>query len=114
MFEFGPPPKVLGAASNIFVAVPSSTWTSMPMTGSYFLIASSYFTWSVLPRGCRAREVRRPRGRPPTGRPRVHHGVLTGRSEDLEAHGQAVGEAGGQESPGMPARFAGRVATSPR
>src|SRR5699024_11946292 len=70
MFVLGPPPKVLGAASNILVAVPSSTWTSMPMTGSYLLIASSYFTWlPVLPRECRAHVRRRLRGRPRAVRP---------------------------------------------
>ena len=32
--EFGSPPKALGAASNILVAVLSSTCTSRPTTGS--------------------------------------------------------------------------------
>jgi hypothetical protein len=31
---FGSAAKMFGAPSNILVAVPSSTWTSMPSTGS--------------------------------------------------------------------------------
>ena len=38
---FGSAAKMFGAPSNIFVAVPSSTWTSMPSTGSKRAIASS-------------------------------------------------------------------------
>ena len=32
--ELGTATKMFGAPSNILVAVPSSTWTSMPRTGS--------------------------------------------------------------------------------
>ena len=38
---FGSSPKPAGAPSNILVAVPSSTCTSMPITGSKRAIASS-------------------------------------------------------------------------
>src|SRR5579872_1519451 len=39
-FVFGDAPKLVGQPQKIFVAVASWTWTSSPITGSYFAIAS--------------------------------------------------------------------------
>ncbi len=44
--EFGSAPSSVEQPQNIFVLVPSSTWTSRPMTGSYDASASSYETRS--------------------------------------------------------------------
>src|SRR5579859_740443 len=38
---FGSPPNVAGQPQNSLVAVPSSTWVSSPISGSYLLSASS-------------------------------------------------------------------------
>ena len=45
--ELGSAPSSVEQPQNIFVLVPSSTWTSRPMTGSYDARASSYDTSSV-------------------------------------------------------------------
>ncbi len=39
--ELGSPPNRAGQPQNILVTVPSSTWVSRPMTGSYRETASS-------------------------------------------------------------------------
>jgi len=39
---FGSAPKSVGQPQNIFVLVPSSTWVSRPMTGSYRSVTASY------------------------------------------------------------------------
>ena len=40
-WELGSAPKRAEEVENIFVSVASSTWTSMPITGSYFSKTSS-------------------------------------------------------------------------
>ena len=44
--ELGSAPSSVEQPQNILVLVPSSTWTSRPMTGSYVASASSYDTSS--------------------------------------------------------------------
>ena len=39
--ELGAAPKSVEEVENILVSVANSTWTSMPITGSYFLRTSS-------------------------------------------------------------------------
>jgi hypothetical protein len=42
IWVLGSAPKSVGQPQNIFVLVPSSTWVSRPMTGSYRSVTSSY------------------------------------------------------------------------
>src|SRR5690625_38597 len=109
VFSFAPPPNVLGAASNIFVAVPSSTCTSMPRAGSYVATASSYLMCVSSPasgaRRCGfGRVVHRRTGpdrraggigdqRLECGSHLVETGVLARRGQQLEAHGHPVRQA---------------------
>src|SRR5690606_10285015 len=48
VWVFGSAPRAVAQPQNILVRVPSSTWTSRPMTGSYDASASSYDTRSVV------------------------------------------------------------------
>jgi hypothetical protein len=48
VWVFGSAPSAVEQPQNILVLVPSSTWTSRPMTGSYDASASSYDTRSVV------------------------------------------------------------------
>ena len=61
VWVFGSAPKIVLQPQNIFEAVPNSTWTSKPSTGSYFSITSSYFKlMRALLNQKRAKELERP------------------------------------------------------
>src|SRR5699024_323609 len=108
VFSFAPPPKVLGASSNIFVAVPSSTCTSMPRAGSYVATASVNFMSVSSPasgarrRGSGGCRLLRGHARPHGGAVRVRHQrlesgthlvearVLPRGRQQLEPHGHAA------------------------